>query len=106
MVDPCSLLTQICELRHKLGHLLPSQGLPGRTIRIMRRHADAAGSILGPACGSGGGDRKIERPFPRSACRWTWTAAALRLQFCQQGCGLLEVGRVKALREPAVALHQ
>src|SRR5215475_10974800 len=41
MVDPCSLLTQIFELRHKLEHLLPSQGLPGRTIRIMRRHADA-----------------------------------------------------------------
>src|SRR5215510_2588016 len=54
MVDPGSLLTQICELRHKLGHLLPSQGLPDRTIRIMRRHAEAAGSNLGPACGSGG----------------------------------------------------
>ena len=52
LVNPCSLLPQLCELRHKLGHLPPCQGLPGRTIRIMRRHVGAAGSNLGPACGS------------------------------------------------------
>src|SRR5262245_54254670 len=39
LVDPCSLLPQLCGLRHKLEHLPPCQGLPGRPIRIMRRHA-------------------------------------------------------------------